>query len=194
MSNPWWWGNGFLKGNPYQQTVAVEQAANDADPGAPHDAGPYATAAEAKSKGPAQYAANVTASKGNQPDLGKVGWYYDSNAKKARQLTGTQAAQVNANLGYHAVTGPYATEALANSEGPAGAFPNPATNPAVDAGVNAAGSILDQVTTGFLGILENKALWLRVGEVLLGIVLVGVGLAKITHAGNIVSKAVKVIP
>lgn len=194
MADPWWWGNGFFTSNPYQQTAAKEKAAQDADPGAPHDAGPYATAADAKAQGPAQYAANVTASKGSQPSLSATGWWWDSNAKKARQLTGTQAAEINGTLGYHALTGPYATQALAESEGPAGTFPNPNTNPIVDAGVNAAGSVIDQVGAGFLGILENKALWLRVGEVLLGIVLVGVGLAKITHAGNVVSKAVKVIP
>lgn len=190
-TDPWWWGNGFFTSNPYQQTAAKEKAAQDADPGAPHDAGPYASAAIAKAQGPAQYAANVKASKSNQPNLNAVGWFYDSIDKTARQMTGTQAAQVNASRGFNAVIGPYATKALALSEGPAGTFPNPNSNPVVDAGVNAVGSVLDSVTSGFLGALENKALWTRVAEVVLGLVLIAVGLSRLTHAGGAIGAAAK---
>jgi hypothetical protein len=45
--------------------------------------------------------------------------------------------------------------------------------------------------TDFFGRLTEGNLWLRVGEVLLGIVLIGVGLARITGTQNIVSSAVK---
>ena len=41
----------------------------------------------------------------------------------------------------------------------------------------------------------NLGSWfLRIGEILLGLVLVGVGVARITGAQNVISKALKVIP
>lgn len=46
--------------------------------------------------------------------------------------------------------------------------------------------------SGFLAALENKNTWLRVGEVALGLILIGVGIAKITGTANVISKAAKV--
>lgn len=45
--------------------------------------------------------------------------------------------------------------------------------------------------TDFFGRLTQGNLWLRVSEVLLGIVLIGVGLARITGTQNVVSQVVK---
>jgi hypothetical protein len=43
-------------------------------------------------------------------------------------------------------------------------------------------------TAGFLSELSSPNLWLRVAEVALGVVLIAVGLARLTHAGPIVEK------
>lgn len=43
----------------------------------------------------------------------------------------------------------------------------------------------------FFGRLSEANTWLRVGEVLIGIILLGIGVARITGAQNIVSTAVK---
>src|ERR1700757_1317950 len=45
-----------------------------------------------------------------------------------------------------------------------------------------------------LGGFNLSAWFLRIGEILLGLVLVGVGVARITGAQNVISKALKVIP
>lgn len=45
----------------------------------------------------------------------------------------------------------------------------------------------------FFGTLGDASLWIRVGEVLLGLILLGVGAARITHVQNPVSMAVKAV-
>jgi hypothetical protein len=42
----------------------------------------------------------------------------------------------------------------------------------------------------FFGTLEQASTWLRILEVALGVVLIGVSLGKITGAGNIITKAI----
>lgn len=72
-----------------------------------------------------------------------------------------------------------------------------ATGKAIKPIVEGTGAGLDQTgqdiagVTDFFGRLTEGNLWLRVGEVLLGIVLIGVGLARITGAQNAVSSIVK---
>jgi hypothetical protein len=97
------------------------------------------------------------------------------------------ALQIRAKYG-SAAHGPYPTQAAAqaaaNSRG--GGFPGPniSGNPgtAIKQGI---GSI-----DLFHG-LDLGSILLRVGEVLLGIVLVGVGVAKLTGTTNLVASAVK---
>ena len=46
----------------------------------------------------------------------------------------------------------------------------------------------------FFSKLGQANTWIRVGEALLGIILIGIGLARITGAQNLISKAVKAAP
>jgi hypothetical protein len=99
------------------------------------------------------------------------------------------ALQIRAKYGT-AANGPYPTqaaaEAAAHSRG--GGFPGPNIpgNPgsAIGVGIKAAQQDL------FKG-LDLGNILLRVGEVLLGIVLVGVGIAKLTGTTNFVASALK---
>lgn len=54
------------------------------------------------------------------------------------------------------------------------------------------------VTSDVLGVGQNgiqtQNWFIRIGEILLGIVLIGVGVAKLTGAANVVSKFAKVVP
>jgi hypothetical protein len=98
------------------------------------------------------------------------------------------ALQIRAKYG-SAARGPYPTQAAAqaaaNSRG--GGFPGPniSGNPgtAIKQGIGAA---LDP----FHG-LNLGNIFLRIGEVLLGIVLIGVGVAKLTGTTNFVASAIK---
>lgn len=72
--------------------------------------------------------------------------------------------------------------------GSAPAVPSAAQAPAV--AQHAAGSI----TNDIIGNVNAQSVILRVGEVILGIVLIGIGLAKITGADNFISTAVKRLP
>lgn len=46
-------------------------------------------------------------------------------------------------------------------------------------------------TEGFVNVLSNPNTWLRVGEVVLGLLLIAVGLARLTHAGPVVDRLAK---
>lgn len=48
--------------------------------------------------------------------------------------------------------------------------------------------------TGFLGDITSANLWIRVGKVILGGVLILIAVAKMTDAGGIAAKAVKMAP
>jgi len=71
----------------------------------------------------------------------------------------------------------------------------PTGNPITQAGnaVEAGQSQLNTAVGAFKG-LNLETWFVRIGEILLGIVLIGVGLAKITGTANIVSTALKVVP
>lgn len=80
--------------------------------------------------------------------------------------------------------GPFSTEAQAKAaQNPTQQSPNP-VNDAVNAAQNS------DILGGF-----NIANWfVRIGEILLGLVLVGVGVARITGAENAISNIVKKMP
>lgn len=48
--------------------------------------------------------------------------------------------------------------------------------------------------TQFLSQLTNANLWLRIGEFVLGLALIGVGLAKLTGTENVISNTAKKVP
>lgn len=60
---------------------------------------------------------------------------------------------------------------------------------------NAGSSAVSEVKEAVTGDIADKfgAWFLRIGEVLLGLVLIGVGLAKLTGIENVVSKVAKVV-
>jgi len=95
------------------------------------------------------------------------------------------ALQIRAKYG-SAVSGPYPTQAAAEAAAHtrSGGFPGPSIpgNPGSAIGLG--------VSNLFHG-LDLGNILLRIGEVLLGIVLVGVGVAKLTGTTNFVASAVK---
>lgn len=114
-----------------------------------------------------------------------AGWYYDSldNDVVHQNLAESLA---NALVTYY--HGPYSTEQEAETHtGVAG----PPGTPNENLGQQAAGVAGQDI----LGGINIGNLVLRAGEILLGIVLIGVGIAKLTGAENLVSTAVKgVVP
>lgn len=97
------------------------------------------------------------------------------------------ALQIRAKYGSTA-KGPYPTQAAAEAvaHSPGGGFPGPNIPGNPGRAIGQAVSSLDP----FKG-LNLGNIMLRVGEVLLGIVLVGVGIAKLTGTTNFVASAVK---
>jgi len=81
------------------------------------------------------------------------------------------------------VAGPYATKAAAQawqtSANTAGNSPGSAIGGAADAAANATGL---SAVGDFFGRLGQANTWIRVAEVILGVVLLAVGIARITHA------------
>lgn len=120
-----------------------------------------------------------------------AGWYYDSlNNDVVHQNLAESLA--NALLTYY--HGPYATEALAETHaGVVGAtgIPNEPTGESLTKGLN---TITGSVSSDILGGLNIGNLVLRAAEILLGITLIGVGIAKLTGAENIISSAIKKAP
>src|SRR5271170_2027071 len=90
--------------------------------------------------------------------------------------------------------GPFATEAEAQTaQAPKQQSPNP-VNDAVNAVENSTGGPLaglQQIGT-FFGSLGEANTWVRVGQVVLGLILVAVWVARITHAVPIATQVAKV--
>ncbi len=103
-----------------------------------------------------------------------AGWYYDS---ADGDVTHQNLVESLANVGFSYFHGPYKTEALAIAHkgvaGPPGT-PN-----------ESLGSQAETVATGssspIAGLFQGN-LWLRVGEVVLGLLLIAIGVAELTHA------------
>lgn len=63
---------------------------------------------------------------------------------------------------------------------------------ALNTGDAVAGGVKGKVTDGLgLSNIDIQSWLIRIGEILLGIVLLGVGVAKLTNSPNVISKAVK---
>lgn len=94
------------------------------------------------------------------------------------------------------VTGPFPTKAAAQATIPKGA----ATGSGGPAGPGGSYGIPGVNVTGwetalgnFLGNLENANLWLRIGEGLLGVILIAVGVARMTNAVGAATKIASVV-
>lgn len=82
------------------------------------------------------------------------------------------------------------------------ASPAPGASPVSALGATAAGvqtvenaaSSLYAPFAEFIGRLENAKTWERIGEFVIGIVLIAVGLTKLTGSGQVIGNAVKLTP
>jgi hypothetical protein len=138
--------------------------------------GPFPTLAQAQAAADKD---NGTQSPKPQPG----GWYVISVATSARGSNKVEVSQKPFPAGATELNGPYATKAeaqkVAAKEGqgiPIPKLPNPLS------GVDALVSILSQGST-----------WIRVAEVGIGIILIAVGVAKLTNAVPIATKIASVV-
>ena len=124
-----------------------------------------------------------------------MNWYYNSNTGAVVQMPSPiGSVQLSLGIGWH---GPfnskqdaldYYTNNAAKNPGwkqPTGWVGNITNIP------SAAGNVASNALDPFKGL--NLGNWfIRIGEVLLGLVLVGVGVAKLTGTANVISKFAKV--
>lgn len=101
-----------------------------------------------------------------------IGWHGPFNSKQ--EALDYYSANRGANPGWHAPSG--WTEQLTQIPSTVG---------------TAAGDAASAVKKDVLGGLDLNQLFLRIGEAILGIVLIAVGIAKLTGTANVVSKLVK---
>lgn len=131
-------------------------------------------------------------------------WYYNSASGKIQQATNaidkaSIAAELHLGLDWH---GPFNTKQAAldyytnnKAKNPGWKKPTDSTLDALGnaSGVTDAANAVGDTITNKLGLSnENITAWMvRIGEILLGIVLVGVGIAKLTGTTNMIANAVK---
>lgn len=126
------------------------------------------------------------------PDV--LDWIYNSRTGIVVDLPKPAAfIELKSGLGWH---GPFDSKEAAvkyynDNKAKNPGWKEPTTNIGTALG-NAPSAINDQIQGG-LGLSdENIRTWMiRIGEILLGIVLVGVGVAKLTGTTNVIAKAVK---
>jgi hypothetical protein len=125
-----------------------------------------------------------------------VVWIYNSNTGAIVALPlPTATIELKSGLGWH---GPFSSEQAAKSY----YAEHAAANPGWKAPTNwqgAVGNLAGDVQSGVKNITDpfknlNLGAWfIRIGEIALGIVLIGVGVAKLTGASNAISKVAKVV-
>lgn len=126
-----------------------------------------------------------------------VVWLYNSNTGAVAPFPSAVATvQLSSGLGWH---GPFNSKqeaeqyyARVTTEQPKLTWKPPTTDPGTAIG-NAGQSAADKVKKDVLGGLDLGQLIIQIGEILLGIVLIGVGIAKLTGTTNVVAKAVKAV-
>lgn len=109
-----------------------------------------------------------------------------------QHFTGSQYTQAVQWVSDGLAWGPYATKAAAQAELSkirAGQAPNPVGLPTGTPGQPTQSGLA--AIGDFFSKLGEASTWVRVGEVVLGIVLLGIGIARITGTGNVVSQIVK---
>jgi hypothetical protein len=82
-------------------------------------------------------------------------------------------------------------QALAGVSGSATNIPTPGGTAAGAGQAASTASSIDSAVTGFLGDLTQRALWLRVAKIVVGVALIIAGVVQLTHAQNIVATAAK---
>jgi hypothetical protein len=105
--------------------------------------------------------------------------------------SGDQVVEAASNPAPGRSQGPFATEAAAEDALKGLQSGNPLKEPVLDAPADAAKKLIPSslLTSGqFLGDLTNANTWIRVGEVVLGLILIAVGVAELTHAIPIATK------
>jgi hypothetical protein len=119
-------------------------------------------------------------------------WFYNSRSGELTSASGLAAAPyaalAHAGIGWHQLKIPAtATEAQAAAEAvkevPGGAAPTTSiAGGAAQAVTSVASGAATSAVNDALKPLFQASIWLRVAEVALGVVLIAIGLAKITHA------------
>lgn len=127
-------------------------------------------------------------------------WYNsDTGAIDQQSIPDWAGGSIAAHLGlsWH---GPFKTNQAAidyynNNKAHNPGWKAPTNNPGQQIlNVTPGGDAVQNAVTGGLGWLQGniETIFIRVGEVLIGLVLLGIGVAMLTHAENFVSKAAKV--
>lgn len=128
------------------------------------------------------------------PDV--LAWYYNSRNGWVTQLPLNLATiELHIGVGWH---GPFNSKQEAfdyynrnASKNPGWKAPTTKAGEVLSNAPDAATASVEAATTPFKGL--NLETWvLRIGELVLGIVLIGVGLAKLTGTTNLIAKAAKV--
>lgn len=118
-------------------------------------------------------------------------WYYNSSSGSVGEWEEfTVWPALHAGVGWH---GPFDTKAAALSYYSTNKAKNPGWKAPTDSTLAQIGNA-SGATDALTGGLNDTAVssWLiRIGEILLGVVLVGVGVAKLTGTTNVVASAVK---
>jgi hypothetical protein len=121
-------------------------------------------------------------------------WYYNSTSGVVAQYnTVTEWPALHSGTGWH---GPFDTKQAALDFYTTGKPKNPGWKAPTDSlsqgAKNTVATGASALTSG-LGLNDDQIRsWLiRIGEILLGLVLVGVGVAKLTGTANVISSAVK---
>jgi len=121
-------------------------------------------------------------------------WYYNSDSGKIQQSSWATLGGLEAHLGlgWH---GPFASEADAENYYNTNKAKNPGWKTPTTSTAQALATGITSPVSSALGLNisddEIRSWLLRIGEILLGIVLVGVGIAKVTGTTNAVANIVK---
>lgn len=128
-------------------------------------------------------------------------WWYNSDSGAINQQTIPDWAggslEAHLGLGWH---GPFKTKQLAIDYYNNNKKNNPGWKPPTDniaqqfVNVAPGGTDIQHAVSGGLGWLQGniETIFIRVGEVLIGLVLLGIGVAMLTGTGNVISKTAKV--
>lgn len=118
-------------------------------------------------------------------------WYNVQSGKPAQVIQEPTAAAVQKATGFPPLAGPFTTRGLAekwlSSSGTRKRTTGHDINP-----ISAAGSALGTVSD-FLKRLTEASLWERIGEVVLGLILIAVGIARITKAVPAATKIARAV-
>jgi hypothetical protein len=118
-----------------------------------------------------------------------------ATAARKNALGGTPVTISVENIQWYNIRGPYPTQAKANAAITGIQKAHPAPGAVAQAtGNTGLPSSLTSGITGFLGALTSASTWIRVTKVIAGSALLLVGVAKLSGAGGIAAKAVKVAP